>query len=127
MRDRGAVGVVSGTQILFHPALVAQLQGVVDIAVNVGNGVRTAIERGPGGEVHLIPVCRTHNVRGVCPYIIGGCGHQSREVAGKDARAVAIIRVAVADRGIVRGAPAHAAGCHGGHRHRMPHCRLPLP
>ena len=104
------VGIVRGAQVLLHPALVANLYRIIDVAVHVGDSRRAYTGLGivVGTETHLIAICSTHTIRGVRPHIVGGDGRKTGKVARKRPCAGAVFRVAVGNGGILRGTPTNA-------------------
>ena len=116
-----AIAIMCGAQVLLHPALVTNFHRIVGIVVIVGHygGSRAWLAIGNGSsKTPLWPIARTRTVGGVSPHIVGSAWGQTCNVAGEAARATAIGGVAIANRGILRGAPAYTTN-----RYRRPAIR----
>ena len=93
-------------EVFFHPALSTDINGVVHVAVVVGD--TTAV--GGGGEADRSSVASTNTVRGVSTNVECGAGSESDHLTGESADACAVCGIAVAQRRIRRGTPTNAAG-----------------
>ena len=107
---RRAVGKVRGPQVLPQPALGADLNGAVDVAVVVHHGTASAGVRPVGGETPLFPVGSAHIAGGVGTQIVGGAGRQTCDFAVEAACADAFGGVAVTHGRVLGGAPAKSSG-----------------
>ena len=107
-----------GAKVLTHPALVADLHGIVCIAVNVGHrggagaGLSVSTTGSSSSETHLLTISCANTVGGVGTDIVGGVGLQIGKYTGELACAKAIARVAALHGRVIRGAPAYTAGGH---------------
>ena len=64
-------------------------------------------------EAHLIPIRRTHAVRGVRTHIVCGVGGEARQAARERSRIHAVNRVRISNCRVVVRTPAHTPGRHG--------------
>ena len=119
-RYYGTVGIVCGAEVLAHPALVANLHSVIDIAVDIGDssvvraGLCIASGNSQRGERHFLPIACPRIVGCVGPQIVGRARCQVGQFAGESTRPVSVCREEIIYCRIRRGAPAHAPGSHVG-------------
>ena len=115
-RQRFAIGKVRGAQVLLRPALVADLHGVVNVAVHIRHRevtrTRLSVASGFDGlrsERQLVSVGCAGAVGSVCPHMVGGVGLQTVYLRGETAQTGSHSKIIVADGRIGCGAPAEAA------------------
>ena len=67
-RNFGSVSKMGGAQVLFHPALAAEQQSAIFIAIDVGE--RAAAGEWQGGEVFHFTVYRIHLIEGKSSHVV---------------------------------------------------------
>ena len=97
---------MSGFEVFFHPALGSDVNGVVHVAVVVGD--TTAV--GGGSEADGGTVAGAHTVSSVSTDVERGARGEPAHLTGEGADTGAVCGIAVAQGRIRRGTPTNAAG-----------------
>ena len=105
-----------GTEVLLHPALVANLHRVVNIAVHIRHSgvtrTRQTVTLGfqcLGGKGLVIAVSRACTIGGICPDMVGRHRLKIAQLDRETAQTAARSEVIILDRRVGSGAPAETA------------------